>query len=77
MKLAYKLTTDKKFQLNQAATSMTFKSTNVTVDSAGTITMMAGGATVCIDKTGMTTFDSPTGINFCAAPAACPSCPAA
>jgi len=64
VKLAYKLTTDKKFQLNQAATSMTFKNTNVTVDSAGTITLQAGGATVCIDKTGKATFDSPTGIKF-------------
>jgi len=64
VKLAHKLTTDKKFQLNQAATSMTFKNTNVTVDSAGTITMTAGGATVCIDKAGHATFDSPTGINL-------------
>jgi type VI secretion system secreted protein VgrG len=61
---AHKLTTDKKFQLNQAATSMTFKKSNVTVDSAGTITLQAGGATVCIDKTGNATFDSPTGIKF-------------
>ena len=64
VKLAHKLITDKKFQLNQAATSMTFKNTNVTVDSAGTITMTAGGATVCIDKAGHATFDSPTGINL-------------
>ncbi len=64
VKLAHKLTTDKKFQLNQAATSMTFKGTNVTVDSAGTITILAGGATVCLDKTGKATFDSPTGIKF-------------
>jgi hypothetical protein len=64
VKLAHKLTTDKKFQLNQGATSMTFKGTNVTVDSAGTITLQAGGATVCLDKTGKATFDSPTGIKF-------------
>ena len=64
VKLAHKLTTDKKFQLIQGATSMTFKNTNVTVDSAGVITLMAGGATVCLDKTGKATFDSPTGINF-------------
>jgi type VI secretion system secreted protein VgrG len=64
VKLAYKLTTDKKFQLNQAATSMTFKGSNVTMDSAGTITLQAGGATVCLDKTGKATFDSPTGIKF-------------
>ena len=61
---AHKLTTDKKFQLNQAETSMTFKGSNVTVDSAGTITLTAGGATVCFDKTGKATFDSPTGIKL-------------
>jgi hypothetical protein len=64
VKLAHKLTTDKKFQLNQAETSMTFKGSNVTVDSAGTITLTAGGATVCFDKTGKATFDSPTGIKL-------------
>jgi hypothetical protein len=64
VKLAHKLTTDKKFQLNQGATSMTFKGSNVTVDSAGTITLTAGGATVCFDKTGKATFDSPTGIKL-------------
>jgi hypothetical protein len=64
VKLAHKLTTDKKFQLNQGPTSMTFKGSNVTVDSAGTITLQAGGATVCLDKTGKATFDSPTGIKF-------------
>jgi type VI secretion system secreted protein VgrG len=64
VKLAYKLTTDKKFQLIQQATSMTFKGTNVTLDSAGEITMLAGGATVAVEKTGMTTFDSPTGIKL-------------
>jgi len=64
VKLAHKLTTDKKFQLNQGATSMTFKGTNVTVDSAGVITILARGATVCLDKTGKATFDSPTGIKF-------------
>ncbi len=64
VRLAHKLTTDKKFQLNQGATSMTFKGTNMTVDSAGTITLQTGGATVCLDKTGKATFDSPTGIKF-------------
>src|ERR1017187_215632 len=64
VKQAFKLTTDKKFQLNQGATNMTFKGTNVTMDSAGTITITAGGATVCLDKTGKATFDSPTGIKF-------------
>ena len=64
VKQAHKLTTDKKFQLNQGPTSMTFKGGNVTVDSAGTITLQANGATVCLDKTGKASFDSPTGIKF-------------
>ncbi len=34
VRLAHKLTTDKKLQLNQGATSMTFKGTNVTVEEA-------------------------------------------
>src|ERR1019366_9815889 len=62
VKQAHKLTTDKKFQLNQGATSMSFKGTNVTMDSAGTITITAGGATVCLHKTRKATFDSPTAL---------------
>jgi len=64
VKLAYTLTTDEMFQLNQDATSMTFQGTDVTLDSAGKITMMAGGATVLVDKAGMVTVTSPTGINL-------------
>jgi len=64
VKLAYTLTTDEMFQLNQAATSMTFEGTNVTVDAAGVITLMAGGATVLVDQAGMITVTSPTGINL-------------
>jgi type VI secretion system secreted protein VgrG len=64
VKLAYTLTTDEMFQLNQAATSMTFEGTNVTLDSAGVVTMMAGGATVLVDKAGMITVTSPTAINL-------------
>ena len=64
VKLAYTLTTDEMFQLNQDATSMTFEGTNVTLDSAGMITMKAGGATVMVDKAGMITLMSPTGINL-------------
>jgi len=64
VKLAYTLTTDEMFQLNQDATSMTFEGTNVTLDSAGVITMMAGGATVLVDKAGMITITSPTAINL-------------
>jgi type VI secretion system secreted protein VgrG len=64
VKLAYTLTTDEQFQLNQAATRMTFAGENVTLDAAGVVTIMAGGATVCIDKAGMVTITSPTGINL-------------
>jgi type VI secretion system secreted protein VgrG len=64
VKLAYTLTTDERFQLNQSATSMTFEGTNVTLDSAGVVTVMAGGATICIDKAGAVTVMSPTAINL-------------
>ena len=64
VKLAYTLTTDVMFQLKQGPTSMTFEDTDVTLDSAGKITMMAGGATVLVDKAGMVTVTSPTGINL-------------
>ena len=64
VKLAYTLTTDQKFQLNQDATSMTFEGTNVTLDSAGAITMTAGNAVLNVDKAGMITLSSPTGINL-------------
>ena len=64
VKLVYTLITDEMFQLNQDATSMTFEGTNVTLDSAGMITMKAGGATVMVDQVGMVTVMSPTGINL-------------
>jgi type VI secretion system secreted protein VgrG len=64
VKQAYTLTTDKRFQLVQDATSMTFRGTNVTLNSGGEIVLTAGGAVVSVDETGMTTFDSPTGIKL-------------
>ena len=64
VKQALTLTTDKKFQLVQDATKMTFKGTNVTLNSAGEIVIMAGGAMVSVAKNGMTTFDSPAGIKL-------------
>jgi type VI secretion system secreted protein VgrG len=64
VKLAYTLTTDERFQLNQDATSLTFEGTNVTLDAAGVITIMAGGAVISVDKAGMVTITSPTGINL-------------
>jgi hypothetical protein len=60
----YKLTTDKKFQLNQGKTNLTFKNTNVSMNAAGDITMQAGGATIVMEKSGKMTLDSPTGINL-------------
>jgi type VI secretion system secreted protein VgrG len=64
VKQAYTLTTDKKFQLVQDATSMTFRNKNVTLNSGGEIVVTAGGAVVSVDRTGVTTFDSPTGIKL-------------
>jgi outer membrane protein OmpA-like peptidoglycan-associated protein len=61
---AHKLTVGQKVRLNQGPTNLTFEGGNVTVDSAGTITLRAGGATICFAKTGQATFDSPTGIKF-------------
>jgi type VI secretion system secreted protein VgrG len=64
VKLAYTLTTDERFQLNQDATSMTFEGTNVTLDAAGVIKITAGGAVINVDKAGMVSITSPTGINL-------------
>jgi type VI secretion system secreted protein VgrG len=64
VKQAYMLTTDKKFQLVQDATSMTFKRTNVTLRAGGEVVVMAGGATMSMDTAGTTTFESPTGIKL-------------
>jgi len=64
VKLTYNLTTDEKFQLNQDATSLTFEGTNVTLDAAGVVTIMAGGATICVDQAGLVSITSPTGINL-------------
>jgi uncharacterized protein (DUF2345 family) len=43
---------------------MTFKGTNVMLNSGGEITVMAGGAVVSVDKQGTTTFSSPAGIKL-------------
>jgi hypothetical protein len=64
VKQAYVLTTDKKFQLVQDTTSMTFRGTNVMLNSGGEITVMAGGAVVSVDKKGTATFSSPAGIKL-------------
>lgn len=59
VKQAYTLTTDKKFQLVQDATSMTFKRNNVTLKAGGEVVVLAGGATFSMDTKGTTTFDGP------------------
>jgi len=65
VKVAYTLTTDERFQLQQADTSMTFAGLDVTIDSKGTITLKAGGAEVSISKMGgVITMKSPTAINL-------------
>ena len=64
VKQAHVLTTDKKFQLVQDATSMTFNNKNVTLSAGGEIVLTAGGATVSMEKSGMTTFSSPAGISL-------------
>jgi type VI secretion system secreted protein VgrG len=64
VKLAYTLTTDKAFQLNQEATHLTFEGTNVTLDAAGVVTVKRGGATVSIDKADKVTVSSPSGVSL-------------
>ncbi len=60
----YTLTTDEKFELHQSDTSLTFEGTNVTLDSAGMITLTAGKATVKVAKDGNISLDSPIGIKL-------------
>jgi hypothetical protein len=62
--LVHKLTTDEMFRLEQSATSMTFKATDVKVDSARNIVSFAGGATISIDETGLIELDSPLGVTL-------------
>ena len=67
--LVHKLTTDKKFQLNQSTTHMTFESTDATVASAAReIVAFAGGATFSIDQTGLIELDSPIGVKLTCGP---------
>jgi type VI secretion system secreted protein VgrG len=62
VKLAYDLTTDKRFCLNQGETSLTFEGTNVMLDSAGVVTVKRGSATVSIDKADKIKVSSPSGV---------------
>jgi type VI secretion system secreted protein VgrG len=64
VKLAYTLTTDKAFHLNQEATHLTFEGTNVTLDSAGVVTVKRGEAKVSIDRADKVTVSSPSGVSL-------------
>jgi hypothetical protein len=64
VKLAYDLTTDERFRLNQGDTSFTFEGTNVTLHSAGIVTVKRGGATVSIDKADKVKVSSPSGVSL-------------
>ncbi|HMI86626.1 MAG TPA: type VI secretion system tip protein VgrG [Polyangiaceae bacterium] len=62
--LAYELTTDKKFNLTQGATSLTFEGNAVTLDAAGPVTIKRGPATVSIDAAGKISISTPVGISL-------------
>jgi len=55
---AYELNTDKKFHLEQGATTLTFADTKVTLEAGGAITIKRGGAKVVIDDNGNITADT-------------------
>jgi type VI secretion system secreted protein VgrG len=61
---AYELTTDKKFNLTQGATNLTFEGNAVTLDAAGPVTIKRGPATVSIDAAGKITISTPVGISL-------------
>ena len=61
---AYELTTDKKFNLTQGGTNLTFEGNAVSLDAAGPITIKRGPATVSIDAAGKITISTPVGISL-------------
>jgi type VI secretion system secreted protein VgrG len=61
---AYELTTDKKFNLTQGATNLTFEGNAVTLDAAGPVTIKRGPATVSIDAAGKVSISTPVGISL-------------
>jgi type VI secretion system secreted protein VgrG len=64
VKLAYDLTTDERFRLTQGDTSLTFVGTNVTLNSAGVVTVKRGNATVSIDNAEKVKVSSPSGVTL-------------
>ena len=64
VKHAYDLTTDERFRLSQGETSFTFEGTNVTLSSAGVVTVKRGGATVSIDKADKVKVSSPSSVSL-------------
>jgi type VI secretion system secreted protein VgrG len=64
VKQAYSLTTDKKFFLKQDLTTLTFESTQVTLDAAKTVTFKRGPGQMVIDTNGAITVSSAVGITL-------------
>ena len=62
IKAAYELTTDKKFNLTQGATSLTFAENKVSLDAASAVNLVRGPAELTMDESGMVVINSPTGI---------------
>jgi type VI secretion system secreted protein VgrG len=62
--LAYELTTDKKFNLQQGGTKLTFEGNKVALDAASVITITRGPAKMSIDDGGKVVISTPTGIAF-------------
>ena len=61
---AYELTTDKKYNLTQGSTTLTFEGNAVTLDAAGPITVKRGPATVSIDAAGKISISTSVGISL-------------
>jgi len=64
VKLAYDLTTEKRFHLAQGETTFTFEGTNVTLDSGGAVTVKRGGAVMSIDTADKIKLSSPSGVSL-------------
>jgi type VI secretion system secreted protein VgrG len=61
---SYELTTDKKYNLTQGGTNLTFEGNAVTLDAAGPVTIKRGPATVSIDAAGKISISTPVGISL-------------
>ncbi len=64
IKAGYELTTDKKFNLTQGGTSLTFADSKVSLDAAGAIHVKRGPAEVSIDDSGKVVVSTPQGISL-------------